>query len=264
MERQLNAAPTTFELLKHLKPLSFLPSVALHELAASLDLANFRRGEVILDEKTLSAGVHIQLKGVAKITRLNPAGERSTIALVPPGPIPQFVSLPLSRWDFRCEAFTDCRVGSVSWVQFDSITRAAPKSDLRKFHENNLTQWYRFFAASLDLRERLIFTLLQLGTNFGVTESRGTLLRIPVSHDDLAGLVGATRPRVTERLAEMEREHLLTRQGRRLIVNLDKLRSSIGNPPSRTSEAYGAAGAHPHFHSERQLYSAGSFAALSA
>lgn len=78
--------------------------------------------------------------------------------------------------------------------------------------------WYRFFGESLGVRERLLFALLQLCSNFGVTESRGTLLRIPLSQNDLAGLIGASRPRVTEHLAEFVREHLLIRQGKQMIV----------------------------------------------
>ena len=170
MDRMKNAATTDFDLLNQLKPLSFLSHVALHELATTLDSSNFSRREVVLSEKDLAAGVHILLRGVAKITCLRPTGKRVTIALVAPGPIPQFVSLPVERWHFQCEARSDCRVGSVSWDEFDMITRDAPRSDLRKFHENNLTQRYRFFGASLDLRERLLFTLLQLCTNFGVDE----------------------------------------------------------------------------------------------
>ena len=244
MDRQKNAAPTDFDFLNLLKPLSFLSPVALHELAMALNSANFSRREVILPEKELAADVHILLRGVAKITCLNPAGQRVTIALLAPGPIPHFVSLPVSRWHFRCEAHSDCRVGSVSWDQFDAITRDAPRSDLRKFHENNLTQWYRFFGGSLDLRERLLFTLLQLCSMFGVKDSRGTLLRVFLSHNDLAGLVGATRPRVTEHIAEFEREHLLIRQGRQMIVRLDKLQSSINVPPHKSNDSLARVGAH--------------------
>ncbi len=64
----------------------------------------------------------------------------------------------------------------------------------------------------LDVRERLVFTLFQLCSTFGVIESRGTLLPVSLSHKDLADLVGASRPRVGEHLAELEREHLLIRQ----------------------------------------------------
>ena len=97
-------------------------------------------------------------------------------------------------------------------------------------------QWYRFFESSfslllgLDLRARLLSTLLQLCANFGVMESRGTLLRVSLSHKDLADLVGASRPRVTEHLAELEREHLLIRQGRQFIVCLERSRIRQASP----------------------------------
>ena len=146
MDRQKNPSPTDLDLLNRLKPLSFLSAIALRELASGLNSANFKRREVILPEEALAAGVHILLRGVAKITCLNRFGERVTVALLAPGPIPEFLSLPVSQWHFRCEAHSDCRVGSLSWDQFDAITRGAPQSALREFHENNLMQWYRFFA----------------------------------------------------------------------------------------------------------------------
>ena len=237
MDRQKNATPTDFDLLNQLKPLSFLSPSRCMSLPCELNLANFRGGGLILPEEKLAAGVHILLRGVAKITCLNPAGQRVTVNLLAPGPIPQFASLPFGRSHFQCEAHSDCRVGSVSWDQFDVITREASRSDLREFHENNLTQWHRFFGGNLDLRERLLFTLLQLCSIFGVKESRGTLLRVFLSHNDLAGLVGATRPRVTEHIAELEREHLLIRQGRQMIVLLDRLESSLDIPPNESNDS---------------------------
>jgi CRP/FNR family transcriptional regulator len=235
VDRQKNASPTDLDLLERLKSLSSFSGAALYELASGLHSANFGRREIILTEEALAAGVHILLRGVAKITCLNRHGERVTVALLAPGSIPGFLSLPVSQWHFRCEAHSDCRVGSLSWDQFDAITRGAPQSALREFHENNLMQWYRFFAGDLDVRERLVLTLRQLCSCFGVIESRGTLLRVPLSHQDLADLVGASRPRVSEHLAEFEREHLLIRQGRQLIVRLDKFENSTSVPPSETN-----------------------------
>ncbi len=246
MDRRKTATPTDFDLLCQLKPLSFLSPIAIHDLADELDSEDFKRGTLILHEEELGAGVHFLLRGVAKITCLSLAGRRAAIALVAPGPIPQFVSAPIGRWHFRCEAHSDCRVGSVSWDQFDLITRDAHRSDLRKFHENNLTQWYRFFGGSLDLRERLLLTLLQLCSIFGVNESRGTLLRVFLSHNDLAGLVCGSRPRVTEHIAEFEHEHLIIRQGRQMIVRLDKLESLLGIARPKANDSFLNSGARSH------------------
>jgi hypothetical protein len=62
---------------------------------------------------------------------------------------------------------------------------------------------------------------------FGIADSRGTLLGIPISHKDLAGIVGASRPRITEHLAQMERDQMIIRQGRQFIINTDELSRSL-------------------------------------
>jgi hypothetical protein len=107
----------------------------------------------------------------------------------------------------------------VSWADFDGITTNAPDSAFRQFHGNDLKQWYRLLLRSssflnLGLHERIAIALLELCSDFGIEESRGTLLRVPFSHKDIANLVGASRPRITEHLARLEREKFMIRQGR--------------------------------------------------
>jgi CRP-like cAMP-binding protein len=88
----------------------------------------------------------------------------------------------------------------------------------------------------LDLYERLGIALLELSSDFGIKEMRGTLLRASFSHQDIADLVGASRPRVTETLARLEREHLIIRQGRNLIVRVEQIGDAIAVPPTRVRE----------------------------
>jgi hypothetical protein len=117
-----------------------------------------------------------------------------------------------------------------------------------------MMQWYRWSLGflGLDLRERLLFMLRHLCSIFGIKESRGTLLPIFLSHKDLADLVGATRPRVSEHLAELGREHLLIRQGRQLIVCLDKIENSTNVPPPETNGSFVKASAQLHSPREGQ------------
>ncbi len=82
---------------------------------------------------------------------------------------------------------------------------------------------------NLSLHERIAIALLELCSDFGIEESRGTLLRVAFSHKDIANLVGASRPRVTEHLARLEREKFMIRQGRQMIVQVAKLFDSM-NP----------------------------------
>jgi CRP-like cAMP-binding protein len=240
-----NSQDSDLDKLTRLKALSWLSASELGLLAATLALANFKRPQIIFREAALAANAHILLKGIARITCQNARGERVTIALLAPGPIPEFPSLPFSRFDFRCEAYDDCRVGSLSWSNFEGIAAHRSESVFKTFHQNDLQQCYRLLLRSssflnLGLHERIAITLLELASDFGIKETRGALLRASFSHQDIADLVGASRPRVTEHLAQLEREHLVIRQGRRLIVCVDKIRDPSSEPlPARDDDASG-------------------------
>jgi CRP-like cAMP-binding protein len=232
-----NFAENDLDKLSRLKALSWLSASELGSLAGALALANFKRPQIIFREAALAADAHILLRGIARITCQNARHERVTIALLPPGPIPEFPSQPLSRFDFRCEAYNDCRVGTLGWTAFNGITVHSTEVAFKRFHENDLKQWYRLLLRStsflsLGLHERIAITLLELASDFGIKESRGVLLRASFSHQDLADLVGASRPRVTEQLAQLEREHLIVRQGRQLIVRVDEIGTAMTLPPS--------------------------------
>ena len=127
---------TPGELLSRLKAFSWLSFRQLTDLAGELSLASFKRNEVVLDEVDLSTGANILLSGVAKISCLNARGQRVTVALLAPGPIPEFPSQSASPWGFRCEAYSDCRLGSVSWDRFNAIAESAPQITFREFHQN--------------------------------------------------------------------------------------------------------------------------------
>jgi hypothetical protein len=218
--------------LSRLKALSWLSPSELTLLVGALVLANYKRHSVILREVALAQDAHILLAGIARITCRNARNERVTVAMLAPGPIPEFPSLPLSQSGFQCEAFNDCRVGTVSWADFDGITVNASESAFKQFHRNDLKQWYRLLLRSssflnLGLHERIAIALLELCADFGIEESRGTLLRVSFSHKDIANLVGASRPRVTEHLARLEREKFVIRQGRQMVVQVAKLFDSM-------------------------------------
>src|SRR6202171_218384 len=223
---------TDLDRLSRLKALSWPSTAELNLLVGALALANFKRREVILREAALASEVNILLTGIARITCMNARSERVTVALLAPGPIPEFPSLPISQSNFQCEAYNDCRVGSLSRDRFEGITEKSADSAFKHLRENDLKQWYRLLLRSssflnLGLHERIAITLLELCSDFGIEESRGTLLRVWFSHKDIANLVGASRPRVTEHLARLEREKFVARHGRQMIVQVAKLFDSM-------------------------------------
>jgi CRP/FNR family transcriptional regulator, cyclic AMP receptor protein len=223
---------TDFEKLGRLKIFSWLSPSEVKALGGSLEMKNFERNEVIFRESTVVNEAHVLVSGIARVTCLNGRNERVTVALIAPGAIPAFPVLPVNRFDFRCEAYSNCRVGTMDWNGFESVTANGRESTFKKFHQNDLKHWYRLFLRSsgllnLDLHDRVAITMLDLCDDFGIEDARGTLLKASFSHKDIASIVGASRPRVTEHLSQMERDHYLVRQGRQFIVCAARLTESL-------------------------------------
>ena len=91
---------------------------------------------------------------------------------------------------------------------------------------------------SCTLEERVALILLELADNFGVPDKQGVRLTVPARHKDLAELVGASRPRVTEYLALLERDHLIVRDGRQLIIKRERLESFLAQSPSSANHRH--------------------------
>jgi CRP/FNR family cyclic AMP-dependent transcriptional regulator len=220
------------EKLGRLASFSRLTPGEIKLLVASLVTANWGRGEVIFREHTYASEAHVLVAGIARITCLNADKERTTVGLIAPGPIPELPSLSTSRFDFRCEAYSNCRVGTLDWSGFAGVTLNGREAAFTRFHHSSVKYWYRLFRRTsglldLDLHERLALTMLDLSEDFGIADARGTMLGIPISHKDIANIVGASRPRITEHLAQMERDQMIIRQGRQFIINTEELSRSL-------------------------------------
>jgi hypothetical protein len=94
---------TDLDRLSRLKALSWLSQSELKPLVGALILANYKRHALILRDAALARDAHILLAGIARITCRNARDERVTVAMLAPGPIPEFPALPLSQSGFQCE-----------------------------------------------------------------------------------------------------------------------------------------------------------------
>src|ERR1700730_2959552 len=191
-----------------------------------------KRG-IIFDQKRSPESAYILLSGVARITCRNRKGDRALVIMVAPGMIPGVPpAITGIRYNFRCEAVTDCQVGTVTLAKFIEIALGVASADFKRMAASYSGRWdlvqlrcSNFMGCTLE--ERVALILLELSDNFGVRDGPGVRLTVPARHKDLAELVGASRPRVTEYLASFERMHLIEREGRQLIVTRNRLESFL-------------------------------------
>src|ERR1700730_10343231 len=192
-----------------------------------------KRG-IIFDQKRSPESAYILLSGVARITCRNRKGDRTLVTMVAPGMIPDVPPVVAGiRYSFRCEAVTDCLIGTVTLATFIEIALGIDSADFKRMAASYSGRWdlvqlrcSNFMSCTLE--ERVALILLELSENFGIRDRRGVRLTVPTRHKDLAELVGASRPRVTEYLSRFERKQLIIRDGRQLIVRPDRLESFLG------------------------------------
>ena len=219
--------------LRGLKNISWLTSRQLNRLADALITRRVAKRGIIFDEKASSQSAYVLLSGVARITCRNRRGDRTLLIMVAPGMIPGVPPAVTGiRYNFRCEAVTDCQIGTVTLATFIEIALGIASADFKRMAASYSGRWdlvqlrcSNFMACSLE--ERVALILLELSENFGVRDGQGVRLTVPATHKDLAELVGASRPRVTEYVASFERKRLVVRDGRQLIVKRDRLESFL-------------------------------------
>jgi CRP-like cAMP-binding protein len=105
-------------------------------------------------------------------------------------------------------------------------------ADFRKLSENAVAHWSQLLMRCSNLfrfrlHERLAITLLQLGSEFGARDPRGLLLRVPLTIEELAQLVGASRQKTAEQMTQLEHEALIVRQGRQVVLRADRLEALV-------------------------------------
>jgi CRP-like cAMP-binding protein len=209
--------------------MSWLTPRQLNRLADALTVRRVEKHRTIFDEKKSPDAAYVLLSGVARITCRNRKGDRTMVIMVAPGMIPGVPPAVTGiRYDFRCEAITACQVGTVTLAQFIEIALGIASADFKRMAASYSGRWdlvqlrcSNFMSCTLE--ERVALILLELSENFGTREGQWMRLTVPASHKDLAELVGASRPRVTEYLASFERKHLIARDGRQLIVKRNRL-----------------------------------------
>ena len=219
--------------LQGLKNIAWLTAHQLERLSAALTVSTMEKRAIIFDENNSPDFACILLRGVARITCRNRKGQRRLVTMVAPGLIPGFPPpVPGISYNFRCEAVTPCQIGTIDLGSFVEISLGIASADFKRLAASYMGRWdlvqlrcANFMSCTLE--ERLALILLELSENFGVPDGKAVRLTLPARHQDLAELVGATRPRITEYLSLLERKNLISRDKRQLIVYRDQLQSFL-------------------------------------
>jgi CRP/FNR family cyclic AMP-dependent transcriptional regulator len=191
-------------------------------------LRSFKRQEVIYFPTQPGESVLLLARGRVKIKNLTPEGKEAILAFIDEGELFGELALldeqPRSEY---AEAVTDAQVLVIPREEMLWLMQQRPDVSLhvtkllglrRRRIENRLRNI--MFRSN---RDRVLSLLLELVETYGKQQGGHWEIGLHLSHQEMAGLIGATRETVTVALGHLQLEGLI-RVYRRRITVLDRQR----------------------------------------
>ncbi len=191
----------------------------------------FPRGATIYSEGEPGDALCILNNGLVRLISHSERGRETIVQILKPDEIFGEFFLSEEKRPFTAVAVEDSSVTMISREQFLKLLSLAPNVALNfiRLLSKRLAGVERGLAESSHTwsYHRLANVLLQLSEKYGETVPGGTLLKLRLTHEDLANLIGTTRETVTTQLNRFARMGLVKRQARRLIISRPRLTEFI-------------------------------------
>jgi len=191
---------------------------------AAATVRAFPRGQSIYPQGTQRGSLFLVLEGVVSMSVLLPNGQRILCAFYQAGSLFGFpiVERERPRWS-AADAFTPVRAALVPRREFERILNAQPPQVVTRFFNRVLERQARFsmrlvYCVALDLRGRLALTLLDLAEACGAAEGRGVRIQLPITHENLADMVGASREMISRIFSDLNDGGYLRKEEGRLVI----------------------------------------------
>ncbi|HSX35877.1 MAG TPA: Crp/Fnr family transcriptional regulator [Patescibacteria group bacterium] len=193
----------------------------------------YSKGQFIIRPGGPPQGVFYILSGLVKAYDITKYGEENLLIIRKPGEI-----LGLT-WAVTGEdrhilyaALATTELLQISRDQFIDFIRNNPQTALPLLEM--VTDMYRLHSERIlnleyrTVRERLVSFLLSMERRFGEKTPEGSLLRVPLRHQDIASSISTTRESVGRELGALERRGILSySQSTFILKDLDALKSFL-------------------------------------
>jgi CRP/FNR family transcriptional regulator, cyclic AMP receptor protein len=221
-----------------------LPPELIDEIIARQIMVSFEKDAMLFGEGTTDGMLACVLAGYVSVYCPVGDGDRTLYRLAGPGEIigyPDYVDRSGRRARmFEAMAASKCTVGLFSRDQVIRLFSTLPADHLVSILTSLNTFWsetLRYFATllNLPLSERLRIVLDDLAKRAGVHDAEGIILIPELGHDDLAEMIGCSRPMVSRMIADMINGKKITKRGKQYVLlgnwNVNKQSSKSGSGP---------------------------------
>jgi CRP/FNR family transcriptional regulator, cyclic AMP receptor protein len=199
-----------------------LPEWETRKFSSLCSEKRFPQAATIFTTGAPSGFMYILESGLVKLISLSEKGQETILHILKPGDVFGELLLSQERRTFTAVVVEDALVTMISREDLLKLLSLAPRLALNfmRLLSKRLARVEKGLAESSHTwsYHRLAKVLLQLSEQYGEEVPTGTLIKLRLTHEDLANLIGTTRETVTTQLNRFSRMGLLSRRARRLIV----------------------------------------------
>ncbi len=207
------------------------PAEKLESFFSQFRRITYKKRQLILRADDTPSGVYFLHKGFVRLFSMSETGQELTLIIVKPGDLfPIRWAITGQRHNYYFEAITPVEVSK------------APKDDFLNFIESNPEVLYDLFNNILvrlgGLLERMEYSvfgnayqkvasiLVICAERFGTQKGSKSVIRVPLTHKDIANLIGLTRETTSLEIKKLEKIGICGKEGRFIEVNnIDKLKN---------------------------------------
>ncbi|MFB9054065.1 Crp/Fnr family transcriptional regulator [Formosa undariae] len=214
-------------MVRKLSALKMLKGEEIKAISCAKITKHIKKGEIIFKEDEMLNGVYCISSGVCKLTKLTEKGKEQVVRLVVKGEL-------LGQRSVIINEVANLTATALNDMEVCYIPKQEIIQDLMKNNDFSLSMLRRMAEdlkdaetaiinmAQKSVRKRLAEIILYLCDNFGVDESG--YLKVTLSRDDFASIVGTATESVIRTLSQFKKEDLLKTTGKKIrIINREEL-----------------------------------------
>ena len=213
-----------------------LPASTLQAFDAIKSLSLYPKGATLFVEGQQPRGVYVLCAGRAKLTTSSPEGKTVIARLAEPGEVLGLsATISGEPYQLTAETIEPCQADFVRRDDFLRYLREQPEVCLRVIEMLSEilraahTQ-IRSFGKAHSAAERLARLLLCWSERMGDRTQEGIHLKLPLTHQEIAQMIGASRETVSRLLGELRRQRILSLNGSGLLIrDRDALSAKAGH-----------------------------------
>jgi CRP-like cAMP-binding protein len=204
-----------------------LPPELVDELIENHIAIVFEKGALAFCEGNADGMLACILSGYVNVYCPVGDGNRTLVRMAGPGEIIGYADYVDEKGRharlFEAQVASKCTLALFSRDHIARLLSGLPTDVLISIVASLNTFWsenVRLFATLLNLPfwDRLTVVLSDLATRAGVRDSEGIILIPELGHEDLAEMIGCSRPMVSRLIAEMVESGLIKRRGRQYVL----------------------------------------------